>query len=77
MRTYSTGQVAAMIGVHWVTLRRWLAAKKVRPSIAIPLEGRTLWRWTDDDLEAVRQYKTQFYRKGRGRKPAGKISGSR
>ena len=68
MTTYSTRRVATMIGVHWVTLRRWLAARKVRPSIAIPLEGRTLWRWTKSDVKPVHEYKDRFYRKGRGRK---------
>jgi hypothetical protein len=52
-------------------------AKKVRPSIAIPLEGRTLWRWTKADVEAAREYKARFYRKGRGRKPAKKKAGNR
>jgi hypothetical protein len=77
MKTYSTQRVASMIGVHWVTLRRWLVAKKVRPSIAIPLEGRTLWRWTEADVGRAREYKSQFYRKGRGRKPAVKKRGNR
>jgi hypothetical protein len=77
MKTYSTQRVASLIGVHWVTLRRWLVAKKVRPSIAIPLEGRTLWRWTKADVQAAREYKARFYRKGRGRKPGKKKAGNR
>jgi hypothetical protein len=77
MKTYSTRQVAAMIGIHWVTLRRWLVDKKVRPSVVIPLDGRTLWRWTKADVEVARQYKAEFYRKGRGRKPARKKGGNR
>ena len=28
-----------------------------------------LWRWTDTDVERVRKYKQENYRKGRGRKP--------
>jgi hypothetical protein len=77
MRTYSTKQAAQLARIHWVTLFRWLSAEKVRPSIAIPLEGRTLWRWTDRDVEKVRKYKTAFYRKGRGRKKAQKKNGNR
>jgi predicted site-specific integrase-resolvase len=68
-KTYSTEQAAKMAKVHWTTLHRWLRAKKVRPSIAVPLNGRTLWRWTDADVEKVRKYKQEHYRKGRGRKP--------
>jgi hypothetical protein len=58
-----------MAQIHWTTLHRWLRQKKVRPSMAIPLDGRTLWRWTDADVKRVKQYKDQNYRKGRGRKP--------
>lgn len=57
MRTFSTQQAASLIGIHWVTLRRWLAAGKVQPSIAVPMEGRTLWRWTKTDVERARQFK--------------------
>jgi hypothetical protein len=32
------------------------------------MDGRTLYRWTDADLEKVRKYKAAHYRKGRGRK---------
>ena len=68
MKTYSTKQVARLIGIHWVTLHHWLTAKKVKPSIAVPINGRTLWRWTEKDLKIVRKYKEANYRKGRGRK---------
>jgi hypothetical protein len=58
-----------MADVHWTTLHRWLRAGAVRPSISVPLTGRTLWRWTHADVEEVRKYKKKNYRKGRGRKP--------
>jgi hypothetical protein len=67
-RRYSTTQAAGKAGIHPVTLRRWLAAKKVRPSLAVPYDGRTLWRWTDADVDALRKYKTDHFRKGRGPK---------
>jgi predicted site-specific integrase-resolvase len=68
MKTYSTKQIARIIGVHWVTLHRWLAAKKIKAGIGIPIDGQTLWRWTEKDLKQVRKYKEANYRKGRGRK---------
>ena len=68
MRTYSTQEVAELVGIHRLTLQEWLSAGKVRPSQAIPLKGRTLWRWTRADVKKVRQYKAARYRKGRGRK---------
>ncbi len=69
MKTYSTQQVAKTAGIHWTTLHRWLADGKVKASRGVPMDGRTLWRWTDADVERVRKYKEKHYRKGRGRKP--------
>jgi hypothetical protein len=66
-----------MVGIHWTTLHRWLRSGGVKPSIAVPLDGRTLWRWTLHDVKMVRKYKASNYRKGRGRKKAQKKSGSR
>jgi excisionase family DNA binding protein len=57
MQTFSTQGAAKLIGVHWVTLRRWLAAGKIRPSVAVPMDGRTLWRWTKADVERARRFK--------------------
>jgi hypothetical protein len=68
MRTYSTKRAASLARISWVTLRRWLAAKKIRPSQGVPFGGRTLYRWTDADVEELRKYKADHYRKGRGRK---------
>lgn len=65
MKTYSTKRAASMAGVHWVTLRRWLAAGEIRPSVAVPYDGRTLWRWTGTDVKRLRKYKADHYRKGR------------
>jgi hypothetical protein len=73
VRTYSTQQAAKKVGIHWVTLHRWLASKKVRPTIAVPMDaGRTLWRWTEKDIAKLEKLKKATYRKGRGRKPKGK-----
>jgi predicted site-specific integrase-resolvase len=71
-KTYSTQEAAALIEVDWTTLHRWLRAKHVRPSIAVPMGGgRTLWRWTDRDVKQLRAFKAAHYRKGRGRKSQG------
>lgn len=66
MRTYSTRQAAKLVCVHWVTLRRWLAEGKIRPSIAVPMGGLTLWRWTRTDVEKARRFKAT---QRRGPKP--------
>ncbi len=65
-KTYSTKQVARAAGIHWITLYRWMAAGKVRSSVAIPINGQTIWRWTDADVKRVRRYKEKNYYKGRG-----------
>ncbi len=57
MRTYSTRQAAKLIGVSYVTVRRWLADGKIRTSVAVPYDGRTLWRWTLADVARARKVK--------------------
>jgi predicted site-specific integrase-resolvase len=56
-KTYSTPQAAKKIGVSFPTVHRWLRDRKIRPSKAIPLEGRTLWLWTDADIAKGRKVK--------------------
>jgi excisionase family DNA binding protein len=68
METYSTKQVAQIVGIHRVTLQHWLAAGKVRASRSMPSNGGTLRRWTPADVEKVRKYKAAHYWQGRGRK---------
>jgi hypothetical protein len=66
MQTFSTQLASKLIGIHWVTLRRWLAAGRIRPSVAVPMNGRTLWRWTKADMERARRFKAT---QKPGRKP--------
>jgi predicted site-specific integrase-resolvase len=68
MVTYSTKEVAQMVGIHWVTLHRWKAAGKVRATHRIQLSGIVLSRWTKADIERVQRYKASYYCKGRGKK---------
>ena len=57
-KTYGTQQAAAKIGVGFRTLNRWLALNKIRPSVAVPMDGdRILWRWTDADIAKGRKVK--------------------
>jgi len=67
-KTYSTREAAEKVAISWVTLRRWLAASRVRPSVGIKLNGKTLWRWTTNDVRKLSVYKAAHYCKGRGRK---------
>jgi predicted site-specific integrase-resolvase len=55
-KTYSTARAAKLIGVHPITLHRWLRDKRIRPA-GIPIEGRTIWRWSDKDISKGKRLK--------------------
>jgi predicted site-specific integrase-resolvase len=57
-KTYSTPQAAKKIGVSFITLHRWLKCGKIRPQ-AIPLQGRTLWLWSEADIAKGRKVKAE------------------
>jgi predicted site-specific integrase-resolvase len=62
-KSYSTVQVARMLGISWSTLHRWIVSKKIRVPPVQTL-GRVQVRfWTETDLEAARKYKAEHYRK--------------
>lgn len=65
-RTHSTKEVAEKVGVHPITLHKWVAAGKVRPSQRLGAKGDL--RWTDEDVERVGQYKKEFFRVGQGKR---------
>ena len=67
--TYSTAQVAKMIGVHKATLIRWLLSGKVSEPRRISNGGVDARVWNGRDVERAKKYKQENYRKGRGRKP--------
>ncbi len=58
-----------MLGVHKVTLQRWLLDSKVREPRKVRIGSIESRIWTDRDVERVRKYKQENYCKGRGRKP--------
>lgn len=68
MKTYSVRQAAKLAGVDPQTLFRWVWQGKVKPSVAVPMNGRKLYRFTETDVRQLLDYKAAHYRKGRGRK---------
>lgn len=68
MATLSTPQVAKLVGVHAVTLERWLASGKVATPKRLTVGERVVRLWSGRDVARVRKYKLENYRKGRGRK---------
>ncbi len=67
--TYSAAQAARMLGIHKVTLQRWLLDGKVAEPNKVRIGNIESRIWTHSDVEHVRRYKQKNYRKGRGRKP--------
>jgi excisionase family DNA binding protein len=72
MAPLSTEDVAKQVGIGRVTLERWLTGGKLRSPKIIRYGRSKLRNWTDADVERVRKYKQENYRKGRGRKPKSK-----
>jgi excisionase family DNA binding protein len=67
MATYSTVEVAELVGVSWDTLNRWIRQKKF-PVPPVKSIGRVKVRlWTPAEIDDVRKYKERHYR-GKGSK---------
>jgi predicted site-specific integrase-resolvase len=69
MANLSTQDVARKVGINRVTLERWLSSDKVKPPKTVKFGKNEFRDWTAADVERVRRYKQENYRKGRGRKP--------
>ncbi len=69
MATYSTPEAAHRCGIHHITLQRWVSEGRVKAPRLQRVGGVVVRLWSDGDLERVRRYKQENYRKGRGRKP--------
>ncbi|MCH9036211.1 MAG: MerR family transcriptional regulator [Chloroflexi bacterium] len=72
MAPVSTIEVAKTVGVSKSTLERWLAEGSVKRPRPIRLGQRAFRLWTNQDIQRVKKYKKESYRKGRGRKPKAK-----
>ena len=68
MRRYTTKEVAKTIGVSYLTLLRWLYAKKLAEPERMMYNGQNLRLWTKADIERARRYKKEGLRERRSRK---------
>jgi predicted site-specific integrase-resolvase len=68
MVNLSTLDVVKEIGISRATLERWLASGKLKGPKMIRFGKSEFRSWTVGDMERVRKYKADHYRKGRGRK---------
>jgi hypothetical protein len=67
MKMYSTLEVARLVGVTSATLHRWIREKRVAaPPVETPGKMR-IRIWSKTDVENVKAYKAERYRRGRGR----------
>jgi excisionase family DNA binding protein len=68
MLTYSTIQVAELLGITSDTLHRWIREGKVKAPPIQALGGMRVRMWSEEHVEAVRKYKAEHYRKKPNRK---------
>lgn len=75
MKTYSTVEVARLLGIGNDTLHRWIHTKRIPAPSLQRLGNLSVRLWTDEDIEKAREYKADHYW-GRGRqKPRKKERG--
>lgn len=68
MPIHSTAAVAEMAGVSKNTLLNWLYSGKIPEPRRRVEAGLDIRLWNDRDVNRVKKYKEQNFRKGRGRK---------
>jgi len=56
MDSYSTRAAAKVLGIHFVTLQRYIAANKIPAPKSKRVGGSIVREWTDKDIERVRKF---------------------
>jgi transposase len=74
MNGYSTREAAKKLGLSLITLKRYIAAKKIPSPSIIQAGGMRIRPWTEEDIEQVRKIlpKIKNGRKTRYSKTKGK-----
>jgi excisionase family DNA binding protein len=72
--TYSTIQVARLLGIASGTFHRWIRERRIEAPPTQTLGGMQVRLWGDADIEKVRKYKTEHYWGKGGRKKRNKRS---
>jgi len=70
----TTAEAAKRVGIHQVTLQKWIAAGKLKAPKPTLIGAVGYRLWSAKDVAALRKVKQAIYRRGRGRK---KKSGNR
>ena len=61
MASYSTAQVAEILGIGTDTLHRWLKQKRVVAPNLLLVGGVTVRLWSEEQLSAAKKYKANHY----------------
>jgi MerR HTH family regulatory protein len=64
----STAEVAALIGIHPITLEHWIRDGKAKPSKTVRVGKQTFRLWTPADVRRLKKFKAAHYWEGRGGK---------
>ena len=55
MKTYSTREAAELLGIHLVTLQRYIRESKVTPPPVVRIGAGKFRAWKQSDVERVRK----------------------
>jgi len=72
MRSYTTVQVAKILGISRDTLYRWMRDRKIKGSQIVRMGAGAEYQvrlWTDREIAQIKKYMTENYCKGRGPRP--------
>jgi excisionase family DNA binding protein len=64
----TTAEAARRVGIHQVTLQKWIAAGKLQAPKPTLIGAVGYRLWSAKDIAALLKVKQANYRKGRGRK---------
>ncbi len=67
----TTAEAAKRVGIHQVTLQKWIAAGKLKAPKPTLIGAVGYRLWSAKDVAALLKIKQAIYRKGRGRKKKG------
>jgi excisionase family DNA binding protein len=65
---HTTKEAARRVGIHQVTLQRWIKAGKIRAPEPTLIGAVGYRLWSLDEIEKVKVVKRALYHKGGGRK---------
>jgi excisionase family DNA binding protein len=69
MAELTTAEAAKAVGIHRITLQRWIRVGKMKAPKPMLRNGRGVRLWSPAQIERLRRTKEKIYCKGRGRKP--------